>query len=179
MTPVSRALLLGALALLLSSGAGAQEPKSAPLAKQLAMALDASQRESIAAKDPSGPDTYVGALYVPGLELLVVAGKYAAPLLLDERLKKKEYRDTYMDLNGAATAGTKVFVEDVGADGLSAKRDGSRIDSFEAAGKRTTFDGDWEKQKLTEEEYLKIYASADDRYAKMLTALLAQLKKAS
>ena len=178
MTPVLSAFLVGA-AILFSSGAWAQEPKSAPLAKQLAMALDASQGENIAAKDPSNPDTYVGAVYVPRVELLVVAGKYAAPVLLDERLKKKEYKDIYMDLNGAATAGTKVFVEDIGADGLSAKRDGNRIDSVEAAGKRTTFDGDWDKQKLTEEEYLKIYASADDRYAKMLTALLAQLKKGS
>ena len=178
MTPVSSAFLVGA-ALLCSSGAWAQEPKSAPLAKQLATALDASRSESIAAKDPSSPDTFVGALYVPGLELLVVAGKYSAPLLLDERLKKKEYKDTYMDLNGAATAGTKVFVEDIGADGLSAKRDGNRIDSFEAAGKRTTFDGDWDKQKLTEAEYMKIHAGADDRYSQMLTALLAQLKKGS
>jgi hypothetical protein len=84
-----------------------------------------------------------------------------------------------MDLNGAATASTKVFVEDVGADGLRPTRDGNRIDSVEVAGKRTTFDGDWDKQKLTEAEYMKIYASADDRYAKMLTALLAQLEKGS
>ena len=69
--------------------------------------------------------------------------------------------------------------EDIGADGLRATRDGNRIDSVEAAGKRTTFDGDWDKQKLTEAEYMKIHAGADDRYSQMLTALLAQLKKGS
>jgi hypothetical protein len=39
------------------------------------------------------------------------------------------------------------------------------------------FDGDWKKQKLSEEEYRKRFAAADQQYSQLLTALLAELKK--
>lgn len=164
-------LLFGAMA------ASAQESKSAALAKQLATALDAKKLDSVAAKDPSEPDAYVGVLYFPGLQLLTAAGKYSAPALLDARLEKREYRDIYIELFGAATAGTKVFIEDLGVDGLKARReDNQPADNFESAGKRLAFDGDWRKQQLSEQEYQKAFAAADARYVQLLTALLAELK---
>ena len=158
--------------------ASAQESKSSPLAKQLAAALDAGKLDSIAAKDPSAPDVFVAALYFPGSQLLVISGKYAVPQLLNDRVGKKEYRDVYLDLNGAATA--KVFIEDPGADGLKPRRESNQpFDQAEMAGKRTMFDGDWKAQKLSEQEYTKAFTAADERYAEILTALLAQLKKIS
>ena len=96
---------------LLSSTAFAQESKSAPLAKQLAAALDAAKLDCVAAKDPSAPDVFVAALYFPGVQLLVVSGKYSVPQLLNERLAKKEYRDTYLDLNGASVPASKFFLD--------------------------------------------------------------------
>ena len=39
--------------------------------------------------------------------------------------------------------------------------------------------GDWRKQKLSEQEYMKAFSTADERYSEVLTALLAQLKKTS
>ena len=67
-----------------------------------------------------------------------------------------------------------------GRDGLKAKReDNQPFDTFEQAGKRTVFDSDWKKQKLSEQDYMKAFSGADDQYAKILTALLAQLKKTS
>jgi hypothetical protein len=179
MKALAHGCLAGAIALVFSGAALAQESKSAPLAKQLAAALESAKLDSVAAKDPTNPDTYVGALYIPGLQLLTISAKYSAPMLLDARLEKREYRDVYIDLNSAGTADSKVFVEDLGLDGLRAKRDDNTFDSFESAGKRTAFDSEWGKQKLSEQEYLKIYAAADERYAQMLTALLAQLKKSS
>jgi hypothetical protein len=176
-TAMAQGCLLGVALLLLTRPAMAQEPKSAPLAKQLAAALDAKKLTSVAAKDPSNADTYVGALYFPGLQLLTIAGKYSAPILLDERLGKHEYRDVYVELNGATTAGTKIFVEDLGIDGLRARRDNDRpADNYESAGKRIVFDGDWRKQQLEEQEYMKTFAAADERYAQLLTALLAAIK---
>jgi hypothetical protein len=173
-------LTAAVVALSLSSPAWAQESKSAPLAKQLAAALDAAKLDCIAAKDPSAPDVFVAALYFPGVQLLVVSGKYSVPQLLNERLAKKEYRDTYLDLNGAAVPASKIFLEDPGADGLKAKRDENQaFDSYEADGKRTMFDGDWKKQKVSEQDYMKTFADADARYTQILTALLAQLKKTS
>jgi hypothetical protein len=157
--------------------AAAQETKSGPLAKQLIAALEAKKIDSIAAKDPSATDVYFGALYIPGVQLLVVSGGYTAPQLMDGRLARKEYRDVYIELNGASTPATKMLIEDLGADGLKAKReDDAPSDSIDMAGKHTMFDGEWKKQKLSEDEYLKIFSTSDARYAQILNALLAQAK---
>src|SRR5256885_4625419 len=174
MTACARGCLAGVLAMSLSATALAQEPKSAALAKQLAAALDAAKLDSIAAKDPSAPDVFIGALYFPGVQLLVVSAKYTVPALLSEKLGNKQYRDVYIDLNSASVPDSKVFIEDLGADGLKAERNENQpYDTFEAAGKRTIFDGDFKKQKLTKEEYQKAYGNADDRYSHLLQALLA------
>jgi hypothetical protein len=158
----------------------AQESKSAPLAKQLAAALDVGKLDSIAAKDPSAPDAFVAALYFPGLQLLVISGKYSVPQLLTDRVGRKEYRDVYLDLNGASIADTKVFIEDPGADGIKAKREENQaFVQCEMAGKRTMLNGDWKTQKMSEQDYMKAYTAADDRYSQILAALLAQAKKSS
>ena len=175
-TRVAHVSLAAVLALSLAPRASAQESKSAPLAKQLAAALDAAKLDSIAAKDPDGTDVFVAALYFPNMQFLVISGKYSVPQLLATRLTKKEYRDVYLDLNGAATA--KTFIEDPGCDGLKAKRESNQaFDTAEMDGKRTMFDGEWKAQKLSEQDYTKAFAAADERYAKILAALLAQLKK--
>jgi hypothetical protein len=176
---VARWSLAVAVAASLAPALQAQEGKSVALVKQLVAALDAAKLDSIAAKDPAAPDTFVAALYFPGAQLLVVSAKYAAPQLLDARIARKEYRDTYIDLSSASVAETKVFVQDAGADGLRAKHEeGQAFDIYESAGKSTMFDGDWKKQKLSEQDYMKAFTSADNRYAEMLSALLEQLKKA-
>src|SRR5207248_277911 len=180
MKAVARACLVVGLGLALAAAAQAQESKSAALAKQLAAALDAAKLDSIAAKDPSAPDVFVGALYFPGVQLLVVSAKYTVPALLVGKLGNKQYRDVYIDLNSASVPESKIFVEDLGADGLKAERNENQpYDTFEAAGKRTIFDGDYKKQKLSKEEYQKAYGTADDRYSHLLQALLAQLKQTS
>jgi len=174
---VSGGVLVFALTLL--APLSAQDSKSSPLAKELAAAMEAGKIDSIAAKDATAPDVFVAALFFPG-QLLVISGKYAVPQLLNDRLGKKEYRDIYMDLNGAAAADTKVFIQDPGADGLKAKRDENQpFDIVEIGGKQTMFNSDWKAQKLSEQEYQKAFADADDRYAKILAALLAQVKKTS
>ena len=116
----------------------------------------------------------------PGVQLLVVSAKYTVPALLNEKLGNKQYRDVYIDLNSASVPDSKVFIEDLGADGLHADRNENQpYDTYEIGGKRTAFDGDYKKQKLSKEEYQKVYGAADDRYSAMLQALLAQLKKTS
>ena len=167
--------LAGVLVLFAAVPAFAQESKSAALVKQLAAALDAGKLDAIGAKDPSAPDAFCAALYFPNAQLLVVAARYSAPQLLVERLAKKEYRDMYIDLSSASVPASKVFVQDASADGLNAKG----FDSFEEAGKSMMFDGDWKKQKISEQDYQKAFAAADERYAHILTALLAQLKGTS
>jgi hypothetical protein len=153
--------------------------QSAAFAKQLTDLLDAQKLDSAAAKDPSQADVYIAALYFPG-QLMVVAAKYSVPVLLNDKLAKKEYREIYMDLNSASDPKTKTLIMDLGADGLKARRDENKpFDTFEVAGKSRSFDGDWKAQKISEEEYMKAFADADARYAKLLQALIAQLKKTS
>jgi hypothetical protein len=163
-----------------STTALAQESKSVALAKQLSAALDAAKLDSIAAKDAAKPDVFYGALYFPGIQLLVVSAQYSAPAAMNERLTKKDYREAYLDLSSASVPGSKVFIEDLGANGLVAKpRENEAFDAYEVAGKRVSFDGDWKKQQLSEDAYMKAFAAADDKYSEILTALIAQAKKTS
>jgi len=174
-----RRLAVAALALVLAGGtlASQQESKSAAAAKELAQLLEAAKLDSVASKDPAEKDQYVAALYFTG-QLLVVSARYSAPALLDQKISKKEYRDVYIDLNSAAIANSKVFIEDLNADGLRAKRDDDQpFDTVEHGATRLALDGEWRRQKLSETDYMKVYGEMDDRYSKMLAVLLAHIKK--
>jgi hypothetical protein len=169
-------LILGVLA----GSAHAQQPesKTLALAKELTALLDQAKLDAIAAKDPSAPDTFVAALYFPGSQLLVVSAKYQVPVLLNDKIAKKDYKEVYTDLNSAYVEGTKCFVMDIGADGMKPKKDDTRIDACDLGAKSYTFDGDWKKQKFNnEEEYNKAFTDSEARYAKMLSVLIAQAKK--
>jgi hypothetical protein len=160
-----------------STPAVAQSSKSAAAAKELAAAMDAAKLDSIAAPDPSESGTWVAALYFPGSQILAVSAKYAAPPLLVTKMKEKNYRDIYIDLNSASVAGTKIFIMDPGVDGLVAKPgDDQAADSWEQGNKQITFNGKWKDAKMSEDEYLKAFAAADERYAHILSLLAAQAK---
>ena len=58
-------------------------------------------------------------------------------------------------------------------------REGEPFDGYDVGGKRISFDGDWKKQQLSEDDYMKAFAAADEKYSEMLTALIAQAKKTS
>lgn len=159
------------------AAASAQGAKSQAAAKQLAETLDRLKLDSIATADPSDPGTFVAALYFQGAQLLVVSAKYSAPQLLVDKLAKKDYRDIYIDLNAASVAGTKIFVMDQGADGLVARPGDNPPDSWEQGAKTSAFDGDWKKAKISEDEYTKTFAAADERYTRILTLLAEHAKK--
>jgi hypothetical protein len=180
MTRVGYCSLAIVLMLSIAATATAQDSKSAPLAKQLAAALDAAKMDSIAAADPTQPGTFVAVLYFANTQFLAVSAKYSVPQLLTDRLSKKEYRDVYIDLNSASLPESKIFIEDMAVDGLKAKREENQpYDTYEVGGKRTVFDSDWKRQKLTEQDYIKAFSTADDQYTHILTTLLSQLKKTS
>ncbi|MEI6667287.1 MAG: hypothetical protein WCP29_03955 [Acidobacteriota bacterium] len=173
-------LVVGLLVVLTTSGAAfAAEAKSIVLAKELTQLLDAKKLAAIAARDSAEPDFYAAAMYFSGSQLLVVGAKYSPAVLLDGKMLKREYQDIYIDLNSAAKAGTKVFVEDSGADGLKLDHEPNRAaDSFESGGKQVRFDEDWKKeQKLSDADYQKAFDEADKLYCRLLTALIAEAKK--
>jgi hypothetical protein len=158
--------------------AQAQESKSATLAIELAHLLDERKLDSVAA--PQGTDRYVGALYVPGSQLLVVSGKYVAAARMTDLLTKKDYREVYLDLSSASEQQSRMFVMDLGANGLRFKReDNQPFDTADVAGKSFTFDGDWGRAKISEDDYRKAFTSTDQQYSEMLQALIAALKKTS
>ncbi|MEN3338089.1 MAG: hypothetical protein V7647_1765 [Acidobacteriota bacterium] len=173
---VGPAVVLAAFALLVAKPArAAEESKSAGAVKQLIQMLDTAKLDSIAVADPSSPNSFIAAIYIPETQLLVVSAKYSAPALLVDKIKLGDYRGVYMDLHAAGTSGTRIFVQDMGPDGLMSRSENG--DSWEEAGKTTMFDGQWKKSKSSEAEYMKTFTDADERYAKMLLLLEAQAKQ--
>ena len=172
-----RRLVFASVLLLVPALAVAQESKSAGAAAELVTLLDSRKLDSIAAKVRG--DEYVGALYFPGSQLLVVKARYSVPERMDEQLAKQNYRDAYIDLNSASVPASKVLVSDLGANGLYARRRENQFDTADLGGRSYTFDGDWGKQELSEQEYMKAFQTADGEYAQILEALIAELKKSS
>jgi hypothetical protein len=157
--------------------AGAQDSTSAGVASELIKLLESMKLDSVAAKLQG--DEYVGALYFPGSQLLVVKARYSVPERMDEQLAKRNYRDVYIDLNSASVPASKVLIADLGANGLYARRRENQFDTADIGGRSYSFDGDWGKAKLSEQEYMKAFQTTEGEYVKMLEALVAQLKKTS
>ncbi len=154
----------------------AQESRSAPLAQQLVERMEQAQLQSVAAKDPADADRYVAALFFPG-QLLVMSARYEVPVYLEEKLADRQYREIYIDLNSASIPESRVFITDSSADGLKAQRsEGNPFDGYDGSGRQVRFDGDWEAQQMSEADYMKIFTTADNEYARMLRALLTEVR---
>jgi len=168
-------VLLVAILVLVPAFAQAQESKSTPVVGELLKMLDQMKLDSVAAAHGEG---FVGALYVPGSQLLVVGGKFASSVRAAILTERKMYRDLYGDLNSAAELATKVFISDLGADGLKFRRNNNQpFDTADVGDKSYRFDGDWGKQKLSRDEYTRVFQTTDEQYVQMLQALIDQLKK--
>jgi hypothetical protein len=170
-------LLLAAALLLAPTAAYAQDSKSAAAAGELVKLLDQMKMDTVAAAQG---DAFVSALYLPGSQLLVVRGTFTAPERAKVLIERKMYRDVYTDLNSAADSATKVFISDLGANGLQFRRQNNQpFDTADVAGKSYTFDGDWGRAKISRDEYTKAWQDADEQYVQMLQALLQELRKTS
>jgi hypothetical protein len=157
----------------------AQDSKSAALAKELTNLMQQRKLDSVAARHPAADDEFVAALFFPG-QLLVVTARTSAPAVVNEKLIRREFRDVYIDLNSASIPESRVMISDGGADGLRPRREENQpFDSQDAAGKSVRFDGNWREDKMSEQDYMGIFAKADERYITALTALLNELKKSS
>jgi hypothetical protein len=174
--------LLGAMlvaAPVCAVSAAAQEPRSAPLAKELTQLLQQRKLDSVAARHPAANDQFVAALLFPN-QLLVVTARTVAPAVINEKLVRGEFRDVYIDLNSASIPDSRLMFYDMGADGLRARREENQpFDSQDVAGKGIRFDGNWREDKMSEQDYMKAYGAADEAYLAALQALLAELKKQS
>ena len=156
----------------------AEESASTPLAKELSALLDQRQLDSVAARMPGEKDRFVAALYYAKTQLFVVSARYTAPSLLREQIWNRKYRDVYTALHGGGLQEGKFFVLDLAADGFAPMSEQSgQIDViYEDGVTQTTLDGDWRIQKLSEAAYAQRLEAADSRYAKILSALVNELK---
>jgi hypothetical protein len=147
------------------------------LAKELTDLLQQQKLDAMAAR--LGEDQFAAVLYIPGVQLLVVSARYTAPVLLNERILTKQYREAYLDLASASVPDSKLFIEDMQGNGLRPRRDGD--DPFDVVTKGTAasfpLDGDHRKKKISEEEYRRQYADFEGEYEKILTALIAEGRK--
>ena len=171
-----RRLVLAAIVILTPALASAQDSKSASSATELAKLLDSKKMDSFGVKG-STPNEYIGALYFPGSQLLVVRAKFDTPWRADSLLDMKNYRDLYIELNSASLPQSKLFVSDLNANGLQYKKNGTVFDTADIGGKTFNFDGDWKKAKIAEADYSKTYSDTDQQYADMIQTLLTALKK--
>jgi len=156
----------------------AQDSQSASAAAALTALLDARKFDAIATRDPDQPGNFVAALYFSGSQLLVISSPYPQPALLDKRIAAGDYRDVYVDLNSALSHEGQFFVMDLLGDGLrrACERDQPFDSTARNGASQVEFDGNWERQKLTETAYDARFGQDDVRYAHLLAALAGAVR---
>ena len=172
-----RVLMAVVLAAGVSVPATAQQPPStsASLTAELVKMLD--ERKLDAAAGRLAADEFVGAMYFPGSQIVVLSAKTSVPDRMTYLLLQKSYRDLYVELNGSVDRQSRVFVSDLGANGLKFRREKNEApDTVDSGGTTLTLDGEWRKAKLSEAEYTKQYQAHDERYRRMIEAMLVALK---
>jgi hypothetical protein len=166
-----------AAVVLFAAPAAAQSSRSASLAPALVGALERQNLQNVAARDPERPGFYVAASRAPGM-LLVVSGRSIAPDYVDYVLAASKYDEVYASLNGASAPEGKLFVQDMGADGLSPKPEEGRSTDIVYRDVTTTtiLDGQPKKRGLSEREYEEAFEAIDQKYSEALSLLLRQLE---
>lgn len=174
-----RGALAVAVLLLSTAPVAAQTSKSTTLGAELVRELEQRQLNTVAAKDPLNPGFFVAASHIPGQQLLVVSARSAAPDYLEYVLGASRYDEAYASLNGASAPDGKLFVQDMGCDGLRAEptETGTVDIAYRDVVKTTIFNGEWKKQGLSEQEYRQVFDDVDTRYSRALSLLLGQLKR--
>ena len=171
-----RHAIVAVTAMLLLTGA-TQEPLNSPrLVNELTTLLKQHNLDAFATPDPNEPGRFVGALFFQGEQLLVVGGHYPTPSAMQQRLEQKQFADAYRDLTVGCVPDGKLFFHDLGADGLHAGSGGSVDIMYERVVNQTMFDGNWNRQKLTEKDYAQRLARADAAYSAQLTVLVNALR---
>jgi hypothetical protein len=169
------ALALAALCMS-AAPAAAQTSQSEPLARELSALMAQHKLDAFAAKDPAAPDTYVAAMLFPNVQLLIVDGQPTSPAATQAELDQHQYADVYTTLQQAVVASSKVFFQDLKADGLHAKAPDTVDIVYEHVSNQTIFDGDPGKHRLSQSQYAEKFSAADAKYARLLKILVDELK---
>jgi hypothetical protein len=159
---------------------------SAAKVKELVGLMQSKKLEAIAAKDPDGSGRFVAALHIPSVQLLVVSATYAKPSEMDSRIYYKDFMNAYVDLNTSVHSSDKTFIEDALCDGLIAVPGKTLAhDSARLGTEQRVFDGDFaapnqrNSKKISSEAYQKLFSTAEERYIRVLSLLIEEVKKMS
>jgi hypothetical protein len=156
--------------------ASAQGSHSEPVARQLSQLMQQRKLDAFAAKNPDTPNGFVAVLLFPNVQLLLVAGEPMSVSTTQQQLDQKQYMDVYATLQQAVMPNTKVFFQDLQADGLHAKSDAVDV-VYERVATQTIFDGEPSKHHLTDAQYAQRFSAADTQYSRLLSALLDSLRR--
>ena len=121
---VNRGRVLAAviLAIGLSAPAMAQQPPSTSASLTVELVKMLNERKLDAAAGRLGTDEFVGA-YFPGSQIVVLSSKTTVPDRTTYLLLQKSYKDLAVELNGSMDRQSRIFVSDLGANGLKFRRE--------------------------------------------------------
>jgi hypothetical protein len=170
----------------LAQSAALPEPvaQSPAKVKELVELMKSRELTAFAVRDPEGSGRFVAVLFIPNVQLMVVAANYQRSTDIEYRLYHKEYMTAYQDLNSGVMASNKVFLEDTMADGLVLKPAKNMAgDTIEVGEDRRVFDGEFadprkrNDKRVPQVEYFTAFTEADARYTRLLGLILAEMKK--
>lgn len=176
-----RMILTGLFSMALVAGAAAgrlADERSPLLAKELVTLMSGHSLQVVAARDPEAPDRFVAAMAFPGVQLLVVAARYPSPDLVANQIARRQYDGVYAELQEASVKESKLFFQDMGADGIAAGAGNVDV-MYERGVDQMLFDGNWKRAHLSKAAYDAKIAGADTQYSRLLEVLIAALKQAS
>jgi hypothetical protein len=165
---------IAAAHLLTAVPAYSQLSQSAAPVKDLVALMTSQNQAAIAAKDPE-TGGFVAALLYPGVQLLVVSGKPTTPEAADAQLAASRFQEVYAALHDAGAKEGRLFIQDMGADGLT--NGGDSVDVAYDEGRQTLFDNNPRAHKISSKDYRDAFAKADARYARMVGLLLERTKQ--
>jgi hypothetical protein len=154
----------------------AADEQSTALAKQFAALMVERHLDALAARDPQVADRFIAAMVFPEVQLLVVAARYPSPDYLQYQIDHKQYREAYTALYQNPIMETKLFFQDMGADGLRGGRGGLTDVMYERGQVQTVLDGNWKKARMSEAAYTQKLLDADTQYSGVLAILLDTLR---
>ncbi|MBA3639403.1 MAG: hypothetical protein H0W53_08975 [Acidobacteria bacterium] len=152
--------------------------RSPDLVKQLTEVMAERRLSAIAARDPEAPDRYVAAMLFPGVQLLLISARSDAPAYIDAEMSAQKYGNVYAALHQGVTD-SKLFVQDMGGDGLHGTADRNPDIVYERGVQRHLLDGDHKAVKMSSDAYTKHVEALDRRYARLLTLVLTAARSAA
>ena len=161
----------------------AQASASSAKAKELVALMKTKKMEVFVARDSSAPGRFVAVMHVPDVQLLLVSAAYSRASDIEFRIYQKDWMTGYRDLSAGSMSTERFLVEDVVADGLVALPiKNSLPDTVSNGTGRHVFEGPADPRRrndkrMAADAYQKAFADADQRYAKLLDELIAELKK--